>query len=69
MQRPSKPALRFVRALLPDGMGKREGEAFAVERDGRKLALAASEVRELVRWGWSTPIGQGVVPIAAPRSG
>lgn len=51
MQRPSKAALRFVRALLPDGVAKREGEAFAVERVGRAVSLAAAEVRELVSSG------------------
>lgn len=51
MRRPSKAALRFVRALLPDGVATREGEAFALERDGRPVSLPAGEVRALVSLG------------------
>lgn len=59
MQRPSKPALRFVRALLPDGLARREGEAFVVERDGRLVSLAVGEVRELVSLGVIDTDGAG----------
>lgn len=51
MQRPSKAALRFVRALLPDGVARREGDVFVVERDGRLVSLAVGEVRELASLG------------------
>lgn len=51
MRRPSKAALRFVRALLPDGVATREGEAFALESDGRPVSLPAGEVRALVSLG------------------
>lgn len=51
MQRPSKSALRFVRALLPEGAGVREGEVFSVNCEGRVVALAASEVRALASLG------------------
>lgn len=51
MQRPSKAALRFVRALLPDLGARREGDVFAIERDGRSVSLAGGEVRALVSLG------------------
>lgn len=51
MQRPSRPALRFVRALLPDGAGVCEGEMFSVNCDGRVTTLAAGEVRGLASLG------------------
>ena len=34
--RPNKVALRFVRALLPDGMATRQGEGFAVDKMANK---------------------------------
>lgn len=51
MRRPSKAALRFVRALLPDGVGRRDGESFAVDHDGRAVSLPAAEVRALASEG------------------
>lgn len=51
MRRPSKAALRFVRALLPDGAATAEGEGFSVERDGRRVSLAQGEARALVSEG------------------
>lgn len=51
MQRPSKAALRFVRALLPDGVARVGDEVFAVEHDGRQVSLAAGEVQGLASLG------------------
>ena len=51
MRRPSKAALRFVRALLPDAVARREGEAFNVSCDGRSVLLPGDEVRALASEG------------------
>lgn len=51
MQRPSKAALRFVRALLTEGQATRDGDRFTVGRDGRCVSVAADEVRKLVSLG------------------
>ena len=51
MRRPSKAALRFVRALLPDGVAKRAAEVFTIERDGREVSLASGEVLALASLG------------------
>ncbi len=47
MRRPSRSALRFVRALLPDGEGRLVDDAFVAEG----LGLAVAEVRELASQG------------------
>lgn len=51
MRRPSKPALRFIRALLPDAVARRAGEEFTVGRDGGRASLSAGDVRELASLG------------------
>lgn len=51
MQRASKPALRFVRALLAGGAGQREGDVFVMAAAEPRASLPAPEVRELVAHG------------------
>ncbi|MDB5542424.1 MAG: hypothetical protein JWQ89_4151 [Devosia sp.] len=52
MQRPSKAALRFVRALLGEGRAVRDAELFSVAgADGRSVSLSVHEVRELASLG------------------
>lgn len=51
MQRPSKAALRFMRALLATGTAHRAGEAYVVKHEGRAVSLPAGEVRALVSDG------------------
>lgn len=48
MRRPSRAALRFVRALLPDGEARLEGGAFQT-REG--VTLPVAELRELASLG------------------
>jgi hypothetical protein len=51
MRRPSKPALRFVRALLIGGTASEAGGRFAVEVEGRTVELGGDEVRVLISDG------------------
>lgn len=51
MRRPSKAALRFVRALLAGGDAHRAGETYTAEHEGRAVQLPAGEVRALVSDG------------------
>lgn len=51
MRRPSKAALRFVRALLAGGDAHRAGETYAVEHERRTVQLPAGEVQALVSDG------------------
>lgn len=51
MRRPSKAALRFVRALLPGAVAQRVNEVFVAVHEGREVPLPADEVRRLASDG------------------
>ena len=51
MQRVSKAALRFVRALVGGASAEREGDVFATAATGVRIALSAPEARDLVTHG------------------
>ena len=51
MRRPSKSALRLVRALVGGAEAWREGEVFRLAGAGGRIELPAPEVRELVSQG------------------
>jgi len=61
MQRPSKAALRFVRAILPRGEARREGDEYDA---GAGVKLQASAVRELVSLGVLEGNGDHCRPLA-----
>jgi Domain of unknown function (DUF6456) len=51
MQSPDRTLLRFVRALLPDRRGKREGEYYVVNLSGSPVRLEQGAVRQLMSRG------------------
>ncbi len=57
MQSPDRAVLRFLRALMPDRRGKREGEYFVVDFSGSPVRLDQGTVRQLISRG--VMAGQG----------